>query len=492
MRRTDFGGLTRVASKGDAAAAGMLTNRHARVEPRRLVWFVALACPLLLGWLVGHEGAAFGAVLLVMACVAVLALVFQRLLLPALLLWIPLSVVAFPWVRIPQEQPLVTFDRVWVGAGVLALVLARPSATPTPRSRPLSIALGCLALAFMARIALTILTVGDTAGLRAVLLDVVLLSVGLFFVARRVVTSPRRFRLLAGSFTIAGTVLALIGIAERIWGFELASLSGGVPRYDTFVRMTRVSGPYSIPEVFALNLSICLAATLYWMQARRGAAYLVGGAAALLEAVAIGLTLFRAAWLACILVILATVVTRRTLSSRVVGAAVVVSTVLLGLYLFGGAGVVSERLGDSRNVYGRFGAYQEGWQLFRGAPLIGVGVNQFTLARGQVSEVTVNGVDSVNTPHSTYVSVLAEQGLLGFSALVAVSITTALFLHDLRRRSSDRDDFLALGALRGGAAAYLVMSLTLTIWPHGTSNAFFLVLLGAAAGRAEAPHRQEA
>ena len=472
----------------------MLTSRRARVDPRRLGWLVAPAGSLLLGWLVGHEGAAVGGLLLAIACTVVLVLVFQKLLMPALLLWIPLSVVAFPWVRIPREQSLVTFDRAWVGAAVLAAVLAGPSPS-APRSvwsRRLSIAVGCLALAFTASVALTLLTTGDDAGVRAVLLDAVLLPIGLFVVARRLITSPARFRLLAGAFTIAGAALALIGIAEHVWGFELASLSGGVARYDTFIRIVRISGPYSVPEVFALNLAICFAATLYWMQARRGTARLLGGAVAVLEAVAIGLSLFRAAWLACILVLIATIVTRRDLSTRVAGTAVVVSGVLLGLYLFGGSGVLSERLGDSRNVYGRFATYQEGWAIFRGAPLVGIGVNQFRLAQAQVPDVTVNGVDAVTTPHSTFISVLAEQGLLGFSALLAVGVVAWLLFRDLRRRSKDREDLLALGALRGAAAAYLVMSLTLTMWPYGSSNAFFLILLGAAAGRAEALQGQEA
>jgi len=455
---------------------------------RRLGWLAALAGLLLLGWLVGSHGAMLGALLLGMACVVVLALLFQRLLLPALLLWVPLSVVAFPWVRVPRGQSLVTFDRVWVGAAVLAAVLAGPS--PTLRStwsRRLSIAVGCLGLAFSARILLTAVAVGDSAGLRAVLVDAVLLPVGLFFVARRVISSRERFRRLAGAFTIAGAAISLIGIAEHIWGFELASLSGGAARYDTLLRIVRISGPYSVPEVFALNLTMCFAAALYWAQARHGAARVLGGAAAVLEAVAIGLTLFRAAWLAGILVVIATVVTRRDLSSRVTGAAVVVSAALLGLYLFGGAGVLSERLGDSRNVYGRFAAYQEGWAIFRSAPLAGIGVNQFRVAQEQAPDVAVNGVPALTSPHSTFISVLAEQGLLGFAALTALGIAAWLLLRDLRRRSTDRDDLPALGALRGAAVAYLVISLTLTMWPYSSSNAFFLVLLGAAAGRADVP-----
>jgi hypothetical protein len=460
---------------------------------RRLGWPAALAGPLLLGWLVGSQGATLGALLLGMACLVVLALLFQRMLLPALLLWVPLSVVAFPWVRVPGEQSMVTFDRVWVGAAVLAAALAGPS--PPPRStwsRRLSIAVGCLGAAFTARILLTVVTAGDSAGLRAVLVDAVLLPVGLFFVARRVLTGPERFRRVAGAFTLAGAALALIGIAERIWGFELASLTGGVARYDTFVRMVRISGPYSVPEVFALNLGICFAATLYWTQARRGPARMLGGTVAVLEAVAIGLTLFRAAWLACILVLIATVVTRRDFSARVGGSVAVVSCVLIGLYLFGGVGVLSERLGDSRNVYGRFAAYQEGWAIFRGAPLVGIGVNRFRLAQERVPDVAVNGVPALTSPHSTFISVLVEQGLLGFSALITLGAAAWFLLRDLRRRSADREDMLALGALRGAALAYLVMSLTLTMWPYGSSNAFFLILLGAAAGRADAPRRGKA
>jgi O-Antigen ligase len=367
-----------------------------------------------------------------------------------------------------------------------AMLVGRPAIT-SARSRPIAIAVGCLASAFALRIGLSFVTVGNSSGALGVWVDAILLPAGLFLVARRSTTDARKWRAFASAFAAAGMLLAVVGIAERIWGFELASLSGGLPRYDASVGTVRISGPYTSPEVFALSLLICFAITLYWMQVQRGAAYVAGLCIALLEATAIGLTLFRAAWIAAILILVITVSARPHRSARTVGIAVIGSIIALVLHLFGNVGVLSERLDDSNNIYGRLATYQQGWTIFRSAPLIGVGVNQFVVGQDKVSSVSVGGTAAVKTAHSTFVSVLAEQGLVGFLPLLIFSFCVWHLLHDLRGRSTNREELLALGAFRGGTIAYLVMSFTLTMWPYGSSNAFFFALLGAAAGRAVGP-----
>jgi O-antigen ligase len=205
-----------------------------------------------------------------------------------------------------------------------------------------------------------------------------------------------------------------------------------------------------------------------------------------LEVAAIGLTLFRAAWIACALILVATVTVRRERSARLVGLTAIGALLIVGSQLAGNLDVLSERLSDSSNIYGRFATYQQGLEIFRTAPLTGIGVNRFAVAQEQVSAVAVGGIRAVETAHSTYVNVLAEQGLLGFLPLLALTVAVWVLLRSLRSRMADPEDQLALGAFCGASLAYLVMSLTLTMWPYGSSNAFFLIFLGAAAGRADA------
>jgi O-antigen ligase len=455
------------------------------------MWPAVLIGSLFLGLVASRGIGLLTLSVLAAACAAVLVLLMQDHLRLALLAWIPLGVLAFPWVRIPRGQAVITFDRAWIGAVVLTALLTRRPRNRTSRSQVVAFALGCLVLAFAIRIAVTVTTVGDAFSARTAWVDAVLLPTGLFVVTRRLVTDAAAYRQFASVFTVAGAMLALLGIAQHLWGFELASLSGGLPRYDASVGLVRISGPYTTPEVFGLNLTICFAATLYWLQARRGISCMIGGVIAALEVVAVGLTLFRAAWIACALVIIATVTARSAKGSRTVGIATVVSMLLIGLHLSGSVGVISERLSNSSNVYGRFATYQQGLAIFRTKPLMGIGVNQFTVGQELVAEVTVSGIRAVETAHSTFVSILAEQGLLGFVPLMLLTVAIWRLLRGLHARVTTPEDLLAVGAFRGATLAYLVMSLTLTMWPYGSSNAFFLMVLGAAAGRADALAAEE-
>ena len=457
---------------------------------RWLLWPGSLLGALLLG-VAASQGIGLLTLLPLAAGGSFLLVLFMREHLRlALLIWIPLGALAFPWVRFPREQPIITFDRMWIASLLLATFLTGRRAGGAPASRVVGFVLGWLVLAITARLALG-LALGDDLVVRSAWVDGVLIPAGLFMVSRRLLNDTAACRQLAMACTIAGAVLALTGIAQRIWGFELASLSGGLPRYDSFVRLVRVSGPYSTPEVYGLSLSICFAATVYWLQARGGMARSLGLVVAVLEVITIGLTLFRAAWIACALILVATVTARRERSARLVGLAAIGALLLVGSQLAGNLDVLSERLSDSSNIYGRFATYQQGLAIFRMTPLIGIGVNQFAIGQEHVSEVAVSGVRAVETAHSTYVNILAEQGLLGFVPLIALTVAVWVLLRSLRSRVTDPEDMLAVGAFCGASLAYLVMSMTLTMWPYGSSNAFFLLFLGAAAGRADALAAEE-
>ncbi len=97
-------------------------------------------------------------------------------------------------------------------------------------------------------------------------LDAIVLPAILFVACERYcLLGADRIRRLAGALMIAGGVLGAIGIAERIFGFELASVTGGSVRFDAVIDQTRISGPYPVPEPYALTLIVCFAATLYWV-----------------------------------------------------------------------------------------------------------------------------------------------------------------------------------------------------------------------------------
>ena len=74
---------------------------------------------------------------------------------------------------------------------------------------------------------------------------------------------------------------------------------------------------------------------------------------------------------------------------------------------------MTERLENRDNVYGRFAVYLQGLRIFREAPLVGVGVGRFMEVQAATTSIEVAGVRQVDTPHSSIVSALAEQGVWG-------------------------------------------------------------------------------
>jgi O-antigen ligase len=143
------------------------------------------------------------------------------------------------------------------------------------------------------------------------------------------------------------------------------------------------------------------------------------------------------------------------------------------------------RVNNTTNITGRLATFETAFALFKTAPLFGVGVNQYNNAVSNVLPATVGGVQAVPFPHSSYLGILAEQGIIGFAALLAVTFGVLGVVRALGRRARAPADVLLATTLAVAGVAYLIMSLTLEMLPYGPSNAFFMVLVGLAAGRVD-------
>jgi hypothetical protein len=153
---------------------------------------------------------------------------------------------------------------------------------------------------------------------------------------------------------IGGGVVGAIGIAERISGFELASLtSGGVVRFDAGVGTTRISGPYPAPEPYTLTLIVSFAATMYWILSRkRGGHYGWALVLAGVEVTAIALALFRAGWIAAILVVITAFGLRPRRFGRLFAVAGIACTVaFFATVQLQQNKTVATRVGNTQNIY---------------------------------------------------------------------------------------------------------------------------------------------
>jgi O-antigen ligase len=407
----------------------------------------------------------------------------------AVLVW-PVAATGGYLLQVPRGHVVLTFDRVWI-FGLLAYIAVSGRRMPrTPATRLLVSALFILVASFGLR-ALT--TSVGTEPVK-VWVDSIVLPAVLFVACERYcLPGADRGRRLAGSLMIAGGILGLIGIAERLWGFELATLSGGSARFDAAIDTTRVSGPYPAPEPYALTLAICLAATLYWVNTRsRGSRSGWGLALVGVQGTAIALALFRAGWLAAILVVIAAFGYRPGRFGRTFAVVGLVGVVALAASLqLQSNSTVSERLNNTENIKQRLAIYKQGIEIFRTAPVFGVGVDQYNAVAQNRPPATVSGVESQPWPHSTYFGALAEQGIVGFIPVLLLSYAVWRVIAALRALSfRSREATLLLGAVTGAALAYFVMSLTLTMLPYEASNTFFFAFLGGASGRLDALERE--
>jgi O-antigen ligase len=423
-----------------------------------------------------------------------LALVFSEVGFGAVMLWVALSGPLFPLLSIGATDSPLSFDRILIAGMATWLVFARPGQRLSRGGRRLAWGLGWLLVAYGVRALLT-KHIGPASSIhgdaRAAALntwiDAMVLPMTLYLVVARFAVTRELCLKLARTMAFAGAILGSIGIAEKLAGFELATFSGGEERIDTSINVVRIAGPYSVPEAYGVILLVCLAATLWWMLVRGSSVWPWGFMAIGLEVGGIAVTLFRAAAIGAILVAVCALGLRPGRVLRLAAVTLLTACVLyLGYAELQSNRVFESRVANTENINGRFAAYKQGGAIFARHPLVGVGIGQFANAQAEVRVTVVNSVRPAQSPHSTFIGTLGEQGLAGFIPLAFVTYAIWRLLGELRRRSRDHADVILWSCLVGGSLAYLIMSLTLTMLPYGSSNAFFAILLGMGAARSAA------
>lgn len=408
----------------------------------------------------------------------------------AVIIWPVVATVGY-LLQIPRSTPVFTFDRVWIFGLLAYIALNRRRIERTPVTRLLLFALLWLAASYGLRALITSTSLGGPA---RTWLDAIVLPIILFVACERYcLPGPGRARRLSAALMIAGGILGAIGVAQRIWGFELATITGGTVRFDAAIDQTRVSGPYSAPEPYALSLIICFAATLYWiLSRRRGSSYVWALVLAGLQLAGISLALFRAGWIAAILVAFASLAFRPGKVGRtfaVVG--LVAALTFAATTQLEQNKTVAARVNNTDNINARLATYKQGIEMFRSAPFFGIGVDQYHAVSETRPLEFVSGLRSVTYPHNSYIGLLAEQGAVGILPLLLLSYAVWRLVRALRSSSiQSREAAVLMGTVAGAALGYLIMSLTLTMLPYSPSNLFFAAFLGLASGRLDAIAKQ--
>jgi O-antigen ligase len=84
---------------------------------------------------------------------------------------------------------------------------------------------------------------------------------------------------------------------------------------------------------------------------------------------------------------------------------------------------------------GRTVIWTAAWELFRGHPILGVGANALRLTVSRILTEAIrtdeSGIPQVPAAHNTFLSVLVEQGVIGFALFCALLSVLALSLRGL-------------------------------------------------------------
>ncbi|MEU5979851.1 O-antigen ligase family protein [Streptomyces sp. NPDC047315] len=347
-----------------------------------------------------------------------------------------------------------------------ALVLVGVALAVRHRARPLSAAAALVIGAPAVAIALATVTAADPAaavpGFVRYLQVFVLVPAAVLLVVR----DARDFRLVIGAFATLALVQGAIGVHQYATGTGASYQGADIRAVGTF-------GPLDVMGMATVVAYGLLGAAALALGARRAAAprWLrpVAAGAAVLLVVPLALSFSRGAWIATAVAALAVLLlsgVRRALAVLAVATAA-------GVVLVGGFGVgsaaMAERLGSitevtdapDRSVTDRYAMWAAAHDMWRGAPVTGVGLKGFPDHRDAHASIGLSsGSDTAGagqqfqrqpllSPHNMYLLILSEQGLVGATAFVGswAALLVGGVRRLVRRRGAPLDVGLAAVAL---------------------------------------------
>jgi O-antigen ligase len=464
----------------------MLARRRLDTSTAIAIGVVAVVCVVMGATLAG--GPALGGHRFVRATIlggpllAVGVLVLVYLGPKSLPIWIAASPLAYPFLRYPFHRGgYVTFDRVAIFA--LFVILVR-QVRPTSRHPAGDLVRnGMVALAVVYGARLLLAPYGDLTEVR-LWVDAMVLPIVAYSATRRFVSDQGDDGVI-GALVVAGVLISVISVAELVVGFSLAGFSGGTAVFDALAGIQRVSGPYASNAASSAAALACLAAAIYWTRGHSGDARIAGMVAVVVITAGALASFHRAAGIAAVaLLVLGTVPGARNRSARYLAICMIGLALALGFYAISGAVEHSTffqgRVTSTANVTGRFASWDQSLTIFKQAPMIGVGIGQAPVVQEKQGLFTFDRQQAALTIHSSFLTVLAENGIVGEAVFLLLCLAVVKLLIELRKCPNLRRLY---AAVLGGSVAFLIMSLTLTMLLEAPAVLMFSVLLGVGAGR---------
>lgn len=401
-----------------------------------------------------------------------------------LLVWALLFPLGYHFLVFPQDQALITADRILVALLIATALFAR-SERYSPLAPPLFKSAVCWAI-FLLGAAVMIPTVRSPLSSLHIFFDAFVLPALLAWYVLRYFNVRKQLPILHAFTCVMNIYVAAIAMAEVILQQDLLPVTGGglYLAGDYMGSATQIlirpNGPFSSDNSLALVglISVFLLVFLRKVLAQKMPGWQrflhrIGLAAAL---IATSLPLFRSVFLALAAAVLIDAVYER-------GRRRIANIGFLLLFVFGflllklSLPEVFEERTDPEHFYGRIAENQQALALFADHPFTGVGLNNFGDAAQNSKYVTsYQGYESIDSPHSNLGAVLAETGILGFLPFVASQVFLVWAFWRLLRRQSD-ESTLVWKTFLCVFIGWWVNGLALTIVYSGDSNMWYLFVL---------------
>ena len=301
------------------------------------------------------------------------------------------------------------------------------------------------------------------------------------------------FRWAIYALLIAGIFMGTLSVYQYLtgtfsntyWGFASASLMNIVGQSSDY----RISGPYGSPNVFAQIMVVMVPLSLERVINERNQVFrLVAMWALVASSLAVIFTFSRSGFLSLVFVVFLFMAWRRTQFRTWL----ILVTLLMGLVSIlpkdytARVGTLTDLVTDQTTATsevsfrGRTSEATIGWLMFLDHPILGVGTKNYPVFYQEYSRKL--GLDprlENRSPHSLYVEIAAEQGLVG------IFIFSFLIFSVFRGLSRSRKIFEELGELR---MLNMAMAVTISMIGYLVSSTFihssyprpFWVLFGMA------------
>jgi putative inorganic carbon (HCO3(-)) transporter len=344
---------------------------------------------------------------------------------------------------------------------ILMLVVGREALVVTPA---LTLMVAWLAVLLLSSVAGSA-SDGGAAAIKTFLTEGLILYV----LVVNAVRSPAMMRAVIWGLLSAGGVMGAVSVWQEathayhqtLFGFAGVSVDGfkvGESLNGKVLR-PRLTGPIGDTNRYAQVLLVLVPLAISRMRVERDPRlrWLAGGLAGLILGGMV-LSFSRGAAVALILVVVAMVLVGFVALRHVLAAGIVVVVLVLALapeYItrlqsLGAADTVTARDTEAdAALRGRATENLAAFMTFRDHPLLGVGPGQFfrRYSQEEANKLDLRFLGKNRRAHSMYLEILADTGIIGLGALLAIVGVTMLQLWRMTRfwAAAGRDDLVALG-----------------------------------------------